>query len=121
MITDNQTIVCAFDFLHKEEIGELNAFADYRTVVITRVPFVAKVIKNVAAEMFEKKVFTTFDDFEFIGFSLGTHIAGVTARLIRTELGHVVSRIFGENYSNQLELNYEMKYLIFSIPLLPSK
>lgn len=98
-MTDDQSIVCAFDFLHKEEIGDLMAFADYRTVVMTRVPFVAKVIKNVAAEMFEKKVFTTFDDFQFIGFSLGSHIAGVTARLIRTELGHDVSRIFGENHN----------------------
>lgn len=96
-MTDNRTIVCAFDFLHKELIGELDAFADYRTVVMTRVPFVAELIKNVAAEMFEKEVFTTFEDFQFIGFSLGTHIAGVTARLIRTELGHEVSRIFGEN------------------------
>lgn len=99
MITDDQTVVCAFDFLHKEEIGGLNAFADYRTVVMSRVPFVAKLIKNVAAEMYESKVFTTFDDFQFIGFSLGTHIAGVSARLIKTELGHEVSRIFGKNYT----------------------
>lgn len=103
-IEDDKTVVCAFDFLHKEGLGSLSLVLDYRSTVLNRVPFVAKIVKNVAAEMYVHNVFENFDDFQIIGFSLGTHIAGVAARLLQTEFGATVPRIFGK-YHNLFNLN----------------
>lgn len=58
----------------------------------------AKIVKNVAAEMYVHNVLEHFDDFQIIGFSLGSHIAGVTARLLQTEFDVTVPRIFGKCY-----------------------
>lgn len=90
--------MCAFDFPHKEVIGVFGLIVDYRSTVLNRVPFVAKIVKNVAAEMYVHNVLKNFDDFQIIGFSLGTHIAGVTARLLQTDFGFTVPRIFGKCY-----------------------
>lgn len=62
---------------------------------MNRVPFVARIVRNVAAEMYMNKVLNSFEDFQIIGFSLGTHIAGVAARLLRSAFGETVPRIFG--------------------------
>lgn len=70
-------------------------FPDYRKQVQKRVPFAAKIIKNVVAEMYGQ-VFNSFENFDFVGFSLGAHVAGYTAKLIKSELGQTVSRIFGK-------------------------
>lgn len=120
-IQDDQTIVCAFDFLHKEDIGTLSLVLDYRSTVLNRVPFVARIVKNVAAEMYMHNVLENFDDFQIIGFSLGTHIAGITARLLQTEFNVTVPRIFGKCYHlfNQISAYFQAETLyIFVIKLL---
>lgn len=89
-------MVCIFDFVHKNDLGSFSAIFDYRSMAMNRVPFTAEIIKNIAVEMYEKKVFSSFDNFQMIGFSLGAHIAGVTARLIKAKLGIEVPRIFGK-------------------------
>lgn len=96
-IKDRNTVVCKFDFIHKEEVGACCMFPDYRKQVQKRVPFAAKIIKSVVAEMY-MKVFDSFENFDMVGFSLGAHVAGYTAKLIKSQLGETVSRIFGNFY-----------------------
>lgn len=96
LITDDQTVVCAFDFVHTKNTQIWDHFVDYQPTVLNRVPFVAKIIANVASQMYMSRVFEYFEDFQIIGFSLGTHVAGVTARLLRKKFGETVPRIFGK-------------------------
>lgn len=96
LITDDRTVVCAFDFVQKKYEGFWDHFAKYPSTVLSRVPFAAKIIKNVASQMYMNRVFEHFEDFQIIGFSLGTHIAGVTARLLQNAFGEMVLRIFGK-------------------------
>lgn len=89
-------MICLFDYKHKKEFGLFGAIFDFQKTARNRVPFVAKILKDLASEMHKQKVFSTFEDFELIGFSLGAHIAGTTARMIKSELGHEIPRIFGK-------------------------
>lgn len=94
--------MCTFDFVHRQQAeaaGPCCILSDYRKQVQKRIPFAAKIIKNVAAEMY-RKVFDSFDNFDFVGFSLGAHIAGYTAKLIKSEFGETVSRIFGKFFAH---------------------
>lgn len=71
MIKDENTIACAFDFNRLEKMGPLCLIGCYWNTVTNRVPFAAKMIKKVVAEMFANSVLTTIENFEIIGFSLG--------------------------------------------------
>lgn len=73
LLKDENTIACAFDFNRLNSMGPVCLLACYWNTVTNRVPFAAKMIKKVAAEMFEKNV-TTIENFELIGFSLGMEL-----------------------------------------------
>lgn len=94
-LTDDQTVACAFDFVHKKNAGFFELLKDYRSSVLKRVPFAAKMISNVASELYTRRILDDFKDLQLIGFSLGSHIAGKVARLLRTAFGTMIPRIFG--------------------------
>lgn len=98
-LTDNQTVACAFDFVHKKNARTFKMLTDYRSSVLKRVPFAAKMISNVASEMYMRRILNDFKDLQLIGFSLGAHIAGKVGRLLRTAYGIIIPRIFG-NFHN---------------------
>lgn len=51
-LTDDQTVACAFDFVHKKNFRTFRMLTDYRSSVQKRVPFAAKIITNIASEMY---------------------------------------------------------------------
>lgn len=91
-------MICLFDYKHKKNLGFFGSILNFKEMAMKRVPFVANILKELASEMHTQQVFSTFEDFEFIGFSIGCHIVGTTARMIKSELGHEIPRIFGKNY-----------------------
>lgn len=82
--------------MHTSYQNELKMVVDYRKVVKKRVPFAAEIIANVAKQMYERKVFDSFQNVQLIGFSLGCHVAGFVGRNIKEKLKKDIPRIFGD-------------------------
>lgn len=82
--------------MHTSYQTELKLVLDYRKVVKKRVPFAAEIIANVAKQMYERKVFDSFQNIQLIGFSLGCHVAGFVGRNIKEKLKKDIPRIFGK-------------------------
>lgn len=58
--------MCAFDFVHKKYEEFRDHFANYQLTVLSRVPFAAKLMKNVACQMNMNRVFEHLEDFQII-------------------------------------------------------
>lgn len=93
---NSDTVVCGFDFMHTGSQNSIKLAMDYRTVVKRRVPFAAEIIGNITRQMYDLKVFESFENIQLIGFSLGCHVSGFVGRRIKSELGKDIPRIIGE-------------------------
>lgn len=82
--------------MHTSYQNGFKLVVNYRKVVKKRVPFAAEIIGNVVKQMYERKVFDSFQNVQLIGFSLGCHVAGFVGRHIKEKLQKDIPRIFGK-------------------------